>query len=169
MIVIIERYDWGKNWYIFPFQALLITNFQMLLVAEFVISSFCLITTKIWSNGQTSVTGLGRTSVTALCNFLGCTSVTSQFYLEIKGKYILEAWGHANPKDPKRREAPGPILAPHFICFSLPPDPTLYNWDSQECSLFYLRSSLWSLGLHLFYFCGLCLLATTILDSFCLF
>ena len=149
MIVIIERYDWGKNWYIFPFQALLITNFQMLLVAEFVISSFCLITTKIWSDGQ--------------------TSVTAQFYLEIKGKYILEAWGHANPKDPKRREAPGPILAPHFICFSLPPDPTLYNWDSQECSLFYLRSSLWSLGLHLFYFCGLCLLATTILDSFCLF
>ena len=130
---------------------------------------FCFVTIKIWSDGQTSVTGLGRTSVTALCNFLGCTSVTAQFYLEIKGKYILEAWGHANPKDPKRREAPSPILAPHFICFSLPPDPTLYNWDSQECSLFYLRSSLWSLGLHLFYFCGLCLLATTILDSFCLF
>ena len=155
MIVIIERYDWGKNLYIFPFQALLITNFQILLVVEFVISLVCLITRKIWSDGQTSITGLGWTSVTGLCNFLGCTSVTAQFYLEIKGKYILEAWGHANPKDPKRREAHGPILAPHFICFSLPLDPALYNWDSQECSLFYLRSSLWSLVLHLFYFCGL--------------
>ena len=30
--------------------------------------------------------------------------VTAQFYLENKGKYILEPWGHANPKDSKRRE-----------------------------------------------------------------
>ena len=30
--------------------------------------------------------------------------VTAQFYLENKGKYILEAWGHANPKDMKRRD-----------------------------------------------------------------
>ena len=30
--------------------------------------------------------------------------VTVQFYLENKGKYILEAWGHADPKDVKRRE-----------------------------------------------------------------
>ena len=29
------------------------------------------------------------------------------------------------------------------------------NWASQECCLFYLRSSLWSLDLLLFYFCGL--------------
>ena len=29
---------------------------------------------------------------------------TDQFYLENKGKYILEAWGHANLKDVKRRE-----------------------------------------------------------------
>ena len=42
------------------------------------------------------------------------------------------------------------------------------NWASQECCLFYLRSSLQSLDLPLFYFHGLfpCLLATTILDSF---
>ena len=32
------------------------------------------------------------------------SSVTDQFYLENKGKYILEAWGHARPKDAKRRE-----------------------------------------------------------------
>ena len=30
--------------------------------------------------------------------------VTAQFYLENKGKYILKAWEHADPKDMKRRE-----------------------------------------------------------------
>ena len=43
--------------------------------------------------------------------------VTAQFYLESKGKYILEAWRPADPKDAKR-EAPSPILAP-------PPGPAL--------------------------------------------
>ena len=37
--------------------------------------------------------------------------VTAPFYLESKRKYILEAWGHADPKDVKRREAP------LFVCF----------------------------------------------------
>jgi len=32
------------------------------------------------------------------------SSRTDQFYLENKGKYILEASGHADPKDMKRRE-----------------------------------------------------------------
>ena len=43
---------------------------------------------------------------------------------------------------------------------------------SQECCLFYLKSSLWSSDLLLFHFCGLslpCLIATAILDSFSLF
>ena len=46
------------------------------------------------------------------------------------------------------------------------------NWASQECCLFYLRSSLWSSDLPLFYFRRLfssLLLATAILDSFSLF
>ena len=45
------------------------------------------------------------------------------------------------------------------------------NWASQECCLFYLRSSLRSSDLLLFYFLGLfpCLLATAVLDSFSLF
>ena len=42
--------------------------------------------------------------------------VTAQFYLENKEKYILKAWGHADPKDSKIRESPGPF-APLFICF----------------------------------------------------
>ena len=32
------------------------------------------------------------------------SSQTDQFYLENKETNILEAWGHANPKDAKRRE-----------------------------------------------------------------
>ena len=47
---------------------------------------------------------------------------------------------------------------------------------SQECCLFYLKSSLWSLDLPLTFLCYIfagfslpCLLATTILDSFSLF
>ena len=40
------------------------------------------------------------------------------------------------------------------------------NWASKECCFFYLRSSVWSSGLALFYFHGLFpyLLATAILD-----
>ena len=59
--------------------------------------------------------------------------VTAQFYLENKGKYILEARGHANPKDMKKKRetdrdkdrekgpwplAPGPWpLGSSLICF----------------------------------------------------
>ena len=55
----------------------------------------------------------------------------------------------------RERETPG-SLAPLFICFfflslGLPYE----NWASQECCLFYLRSSLRSLDLPLFYFRGL--------------
>ena len=98
--------------------------------------------------------------------------VTAQFYLVCKGKYILEAWGHANPKDTKRKIS-GPILAPLFKCFFLLPlGLPFVNWASQECYLFYLRSSLCSSDLPLFNFMGFflpCLLAATILDSFFLF
>ena len=107
---------------------------------------------------------------------------TAQFHLENKGKYILEAWGHKNPKTqreerehPRRRETPG-LLAPLFICcfcFCFVPPPALpyVNWASQECCLLHLRSPLWSLDLPLFYFWSfpLCLFAAAILDSFFLF
>ena len=83
----------------------------------------------------------------------GGISVTAQFYLASKGKCILEVWGWANWKDAKRREAPGSILVPLFICFFLLPLSLPYvNWASQEGCLFYLRFSLWSLDLPLFYF-----------------
>ena len=41
--------------------------------------------------------------------------VTVQFYLESRGKYILEACGWANPKDPKR--SPQPNFGPTFYMF----------------------------------------------------
>ena len=87
-------------------------------------------------------------------------SLTDQFYLENKGKYILKAWGHAHPKDVKRRERqrerererdPGPLALP-FICFFLPLGLPYVNWASWAS---YLRSSLWSLDFPLFYFHGL--------------
>ena len=53
----------------------------------------------------------------------------------------------------RERESPSP-LAPLFICFPPPALPCV-NWVSQECCLFYQRSSLRSSGLPLFYFRGL--------------
>ena len=60
-----------------------------------------------------------------------------------------------------------------FLCFFLLPLGLPYvNWASQECCLFYLRSSLWSWDLPLFYFHGCFLFLSfshAILDSFFLF
>ena len=76
-------------------------------------------------------------SVTAPC----CSSAL----FANKGKYILEVWGWANPKDMKRREAQSSILAPLFICFFLLPlSLPCVNWASQEGCLFYPRPSLQS-------------------------
>ena len=116
--------------------------------------------TSIQSLGQTVsqlLDSASHSSVLQLC-------VTAQFYLENKGKCILSVWGHADPKEMRRgagggregeraweRETPSP-LAPLFMFFlrllSLP----YVNWASQECCLFYLRPSLLSLDLLLFYF-----------------
>ena len=82
---------------------------------------FCLVETKIWKDGPAlqpsdrPALQLSDGPVLQLC-------VTDQFYLESKGKYILEAWEHADPKYAKRREAPSPILAALFM-FSVPPPP----------------------------------------------
>ena len=66
------------------------------------------------------------------------SSQIDQFYLENKGKYFLQAWGNANPKDAKReservraaKRESAPVLWLLFLCFS----PTLglpyVNWAS---------------------------------------
>ena len=46
-------------------------------------------------------------------------------------------------------------MAPPFICFFLPWACPMQIGLSQECCLFYLKSSLWSSDLPLFYFRGL--------------
>ena len=53
-----------------------------------------------------------------------------------------------------RREREPQPFGSFFICFPPPALPCV-NWVSQECCLFYLRSSLRSSGLPLFYFRGL--------------
>ena len=63
-------------------------------------------------------------------------------------------------------------LTPLFMFFLLPLGLPYVNWASQECCLFYLRSSLQSSDFPLFCFLGLfpaLPLATTILDSLFLF
>jgi len=67
------------------------------------------------------------------------------------------------PKDVKRRvpqhvgervRDPQPFGS-SFSMFFLPLGLAYVNWASQECCLFYLRSSLWSSHIPLFYFLGL--------------
>ena len=83
-------------------------------------------------------------------------NVTAQFYSETSRKIHRRGMRTCQPKNAKRREgSPGP-LAPLFMCFfctllGLP----YVHWASQECCLFYLRSSLRSSNLPLFYFHGL--------------
>ena len=89
-------------------------------------------------------------------------SVTAPFYLENKGKYILKEWGHADPKDTKKRERdraltrererPLAVWLFYFMFFLLPLGLPYVNGASQKYSLFYLRSSLQSSDLYLFYF-----------------
>ena len=94
------------------------------------------------------------------------------FIQKIAGNYILEVSGNADPKT--RREERAVWLL--FLCFFSPLGLPYVNWASQECCLFYLRSSLRSSDLPLTFLCSIfagsslpCLLATTILDSCFLF
>ena len=117
---------------------------DMMMSGECVFPQFCLITMKISNNGP--ALQLSDGSVLQL-------HVTAQFYLENKGKYILEVWGHSDPKDTKSRETePPPFGSSFYIFFFPPPGPAYVNWGSQKCFSFYLRSSLWSLDFALFYF-----------------
>ena len=115
---------------------------------EFVIPSVCLVTANIWSD---------RPALQPSDRLVLQLHVTAQFYLESKGKYILEAWGMRAcwPKRHEEKRGPQPSFGFSFYTFLLLPlGLPCVNWASQECCLFYLRFSLWSLDLPLFYFCG---------------
>ena len=92
-------------------------------------------------------------------------NVTAQFYLERKGKYNLE-----QIQKMQREEKPQLNFGSSFCIFFFLPLSLLYViWASQEGCLFYLRFSLRSWDLPLFYFPGLspfCLLARASLNSF---
>ena len=67
-------------------------------------------------------------SVLSCCN-KSLKQWTDQCYSSVlfgkEKKYILEVWGRAGPKEVKRREARGSILAPLFYVFSPPSEPAL--------------------------------------------
>ena len=96
---------------------------------------FCLITAKIWSDGRTSVRAPCYSSV-----------------LFRKQRKIHPQVGGVGSTQKTQKRSPAPsILAPLLLLLGLP----CVNWACQEGSLFYLRSSLWSSDLPLFYFHGL--------------
>ena len=115
-------------------------------------------------------------------------SVTAPFYLDNSRKIHLRGVRACRPKDRKGRmpqhagggrERERPLALWLLFLYVTPPPPLLpsglpfVNWASQECCLFYLRSSLQSSDLPLTFLCSIfagfplpCLLATTIL-GFC--
>ena len=95
---------------------------QMVMSGEFVISS---VLSRRGQKFETTDRPVLQHHVISSCRSVLQLRVTAQFYLESKGKYILKAWGQTDPKDVKRREAPGSILAPLFTHLSPPLGPTL--------------------------------------------
>ena len=116
---------------------------------------FCLAAGKIWIDRP----------VLQLC-------VTAQFHLASKGKYILKAWGQANPSDAKKRGALTQFWLLFLCVFSPPPEPTLCKLGFPR-RLFVLpepHSSPQTFLCSIFTgFSLLFLLSTTMLDSFFLF
>ena len=122
--------------------------------------------------GQTmlQLSGLKQTMLQLLEKSVLQLHVTALFNLENSRKIHPRGVRACRPKDTKKRvpqcagETPGP-LAPlyiyiyiyiyFFFFFFLPLGLSYVNWASQEHYLFYLRSSLWSSDLRLFYFCRL--------------
>ena len=84
--------------------------------------------------------------------------VAAQFYLENKGKYNLKPWRHPTKMMQRRereKERDPRHFGSSFYRFFSPLGLPFVNGASQECCLFYLRSSLWPSDLPLFCFWGL--------------
>ena len=99
--------------------------------------------------------------------------VTAQFYSESKGKYIFKIWRYADPKDGERWEVSHPNFVSFFCRFFSSPwtcpmsigldrRPVCFTLGSQYDPQAFLCSIFMGFSLP-------CLLATTILDSLCLF
>ena len=93
---------------------------------------------------------LPNPSIGGVCNFLGSVSpqqkfevmdepsVIVQFYLASKGKYILEAWGRADPKDTNR--SPWLNFGSSFYVFLLPLSLPYVNWASRRAGFYFFFS-----------------------------
>ena len=124
------------------------------------------------------VIALGQISVTAPCYSSILLDNSRKIHPRGKTQREERPSTRQRGKDGDRergRQGESP-LAPLFICFSLPLCLPHANWASQECCLFYLKSSLRSSDLPLTFLCSIfegfslpCLLATAILDSCFLF
>jgi len=105
---------------------------------------------------------------------LKCEGMPTQ---RLKEKRVEGCAGEGERKSTGTRERKREnALAPPFICFFLHLAYPMQIGLSQECCLFYLKSSLWSSDLPLTFLCSIfssfslsCLLANAILDSFSLF
>ena len=83
------------------------------------------------------------------------SSVTAQFYWQAKENTSLRHESGPTQKM-QREESPWLSFGPSFyMFFLLPLSLSCVNWSSQEGCLFYLKSSLQSSDLPLFYFRGL--------------
>ena len=133
--------------------------------------------------GQTMLwlSGLERTVLQLLDKSVSQLRVTALFYLDNSRKIHPQGVRAHGPKDTKRMpQHMGERMREHlglpFICFFLPLGLPYVNWVSQECCLFYLKSSVRSSDLSLTFLCSIfagfslpCLLITAILDSCFLF
>ena len=138
---------------------------QMVMSGEFVISS---VLSRCGQKFETTdrpvlhprVNFLRQTSVTAPCNFFRQISIAVPCYSSVlfrKQRKIHPQGVRADwPQKTWREEKP---LAQFWLLFLhiylLPLGLPYVNWASQECCLFYLRFSLQSSDLPLFYFCRL--------------
>ena len=144
------------------------------LVRQVYAPQFCLVTTKIWSDGHLSpwcVSGLGQTMLQLLdksvLHTAPCYSLLQLYFIQkIARESILRCKGMPTQRREEKRAGEcssawggewgrEQALAPHFYMFFLPLGLPYVNWASQECCFFYLRSSPWSSDLPLFYFLGL--------------
>ena len=100
-------------------------------------------------------TFLGSVSLQQKFEVMDTRSVTAQFYWQTKENTSLRHESGPTQKT-QREESPRLNFGPSFyMFFLLPLSLSCVNWSSQEGCLFYLKSSLQSSDLPLFYFRGL--------------
>ena len=96
------------------------------------------------------ISGLGQTVLLLLDRSVLQLCVTAHFYLENNRKIHPRSVRACRPKD--AGTSPRRFGSSFYMFFPSPLGLRYVNWARQECCLFYLRSSLQSSDLPLFYF-----------------